>query len=181
VTDDFTKTLLHHNQDARLTPSGGWLNLEDLRSLMGLSIKESLIHLNGPLMELFNAGMIEKRFNAVTANDEVRSRGVKPVMGIPHPHDDKLYQLVHGDDEDTPAPPAAVNLELETLAREFFIYLYRHGGFVTDTDLMAAVGSPTLGMTWAALSQLEAAGLTQRRLNNGRAVRLHSAVRDMLT
>jgi hypothetical protein len=102
-------------------------------------------------------------------------------MGIPHPHDDKLYQLVHGDEEDTPAPPAAVNLELETLAREFFIYLYRHGGFVTDTDLMAAVGSPTLGMTWAALSQLEAAGLTQRRLNNGRAVRLHSAVRDMLT
>ncbi len=87
MTDDFTNALLHHLQDARTTPSGGWLNLEDLRSLMGLSVEESRKHLGAPITELFKAGLIEKRFNAVTVNDEVRSRGTKPDIrhSVAHP------------------------------------------------------------------------------------------------
>lgn len=76
--DDFTITLLHRIQGARLSPEGGWLTLQELRSLMGLSQQEAH-HLTAPLAELMEAGMIEKHFQ--NGRDEWRSRGVQPAMG----------------------------------------------------------------------------------------------------
>jgi hypothetical protein len=80
--DDFTKTLLHRIQDERTTPSGGWLDIHQMASLMGVSQREAM-RLGGPLQELFEAGMIERRFNATKARDEWRSRGVRPDLPAP--------------------------------------------------------------------------------------------------
>ncbi len=70
--------------------------------------------------------------------------------------------------------------QIEDMAREVFIYLYRHGGYVVDADLIHATSIPTLGALWTALSQLEAGGMVQRRPSGGYATRLHPDVRDML-
>lgn len=167
--DDFTVTLLHTIQDQRTTPQGGWLSTGDLHTLMGLNAMEGARRMTGPLLELFNAGMIERRFNAAAARDEYRSRGVQPAMG-PAAH----------EEAEGVADPTPINEPLGATARGIFIYLHGHPGFVVDTDLMHALSIPTVGLLWAAMAQLEAAGLTQRRLNNGRAVRLHPDVRAVM-
>lgn len=165
MADPLTVNTLHRIQDQRTAPGNGWMDKLAIARAMGIHDNEAF-HLNGTLKELNEAGMIEHRWNAAATRDEWRSIGVRPA----HP----------ADHREAAADPTQINEPLGATAREVFIYLYRHGGFVVDADLMHALGIPTLGLLWAAMAQLEAAGLTQRRLNNGRAVRLHTDVRDML-
>jgi hypothetical protein len=167
--DDFTKTLLHAMQNERTTPQGGWLNQREMARGMALTAAEAR-HLSGPLQELMDAGMIERRFNADKAVDEWRSRGVQPDL--------RAIMASPGADAPDGAPLRPHPADTEGAAREVFIYLYRHGGHVTDAELMQGA-SLDLGTLWHGLDQLEAAGLIQRRAD-GHAVRLHEYVRDML-
>lgn len=160
--DAFTVKLLHAIQDQRTTPSGGWLTLTDMTAPMGLRQNETT-YLIRHLGELFEAGMIEKRYNADSHRDEWRSRGVQP----------DLRTIMA-----TPGGSVRVEDNDEGAAREALIHLYRHGGYVPDADLCRAL-SLDLGALWQGLDRLEAAGLIQRRAD-GQAVRLHEYVRDML-
>lgn len=133
--DDFTLTLLHHLQDERTTPQGGWLGLDELRSLMGLSSQEAK-HLHGPLVELYDAGMIERRFDAPRARDEWRSRGVQPDMG-------QLREDIEAYDRDAESAPLPEDLP-DPAPTTIFPALIKgriHAGFVLDyrTDRWATM------------------------------------------
>lgn len=182
--DDFTVTLLHRIQDQRTTPQGGWLGLEDLRSLMSLSPAEAFKHLAAPLQELHSAGMIERHFNAATARDEWRSRGVKPDMGPTRAEAaaEAAEQAMWQDDRARPVSTPPLDPPADT--REVLLYLmsgtFERGGWITMPDLIHNLHLPSEGYARAIVGTLEQAGLVELRLNAGRAVRLHRALMDRL-
>lgn len=197
--DDFTVTLLHAIQNERTTPQGGWLTLREMARGMHLKAVDAQ-HLYGPLKELFDAGMIERRFNARTAQDEYRSRGVQPAMGHDygdakgpnlraprHPNDDfadAIKGLIFADAIRDPtkasaAPPVEDDAVVEEhMARRLLNVLMTTGReeWFADGDLMHALDTEDLGTVWSGLNLLEAAGLIQRR-PDGKAIRLHLDLR----
>lgn len=170
--DDFTVTLLHAIQNERTTPQGGWLNVREMARGMGLTAAESR-HLTGPLTELMDAGMIERRFNAAKAVDEYRSRGVQPAMG--HDYGDAKGPNLRAPrpDRNTPAREDDAVVE-EHMARRVLTVLLEAvpGEWYRDADLLTMLGTDDLGTLWSGLNLLEAAGLIQRRPDH-KAVRAH--------
>lgn len=169
--DDFTNTLLHKIQDQRTTPSGGWLSMGELHSLMGLNAMEGTRQITPRLNELAEAGMIEKRFNADSHRDEWRSRGVQPVMG---------REPLEAEQAAPGAAPAREDdaVREEHMARRLLNVLMTTGReeWFADGDLMHALDTEDLGTVWSGLNLLESAGLIQRR-TDGRAIRLHLDLR----
>lgn len=127
--DDFTVTLLHRLQDERTTPQGGWMALDELGRALHLTTVETK-HLDGPLRELFGAGMIERRFNAAKARDEWRSRGVQPV-GLAFHGDHAEPDLLAEARAVDPAPTTIFPVPIKGTVHAAFVLDYRTDRWAT--------------------------------------------------
>jgi hypothetical protein len=154
------KTILHALQNEHTSLDGGWFTSLQVARAQGLTPEV----VGDALLELNRAGMIETRFNPALMCEEVRSRGVTAFHGD-HSEPD-LLAAPHVEDD------AVVE---EHMARRVLTFLLEAipGEWYRDADLLRALHTDDLGAVWSGLNLLEAAGLIQRRLNNGRAVRAH--------
>lgn len=130
--DDFTVSMLHCIQNERTAPGNGWLSTGQIARGMGLTTDQAL-HVEGPLKELHEAGMIEKRWNAVRARDEWRSRGVQPDIRHSITREEAAAEFAEQamDDALDPAPSTIFPAPIKGIIHAAFVLDYRTDRWAT--------------------------------------------------